>query len=91
TGDGVFTRLEQRIESWLRANTGLLDTRIKSLADRAEDYADQIERMTYRLQLREQNMLRQFEALESLLSTLRSQESWLTQQIDQLSALRPRR
>jgi len=92
TGDGVLVRLQQRVGAWLQANTGLLDSRIKLLQDRMEDYTEQIERMEYRLQLREQNMLRQFQALESLISTLQSQESWLTQQINQLNALwRPRR
>ncbi|PZN07129.1 MAG: flagellar hook protein, partial [Bacillota bacterium] len=91
-GDGVLSRFQQRVETWLQANTGLLDTRIKSLQDRVENYAEQIERMEYRLQLREQNMLRQFQALESLISTLQAQENWLTQQINQISALwRPRR
>jgi len=92
TGDGVLVRLQQRVGAWLQANTGLLDSRIKLLQDRMEDFTEQIEHMEYRLQLREQNMLRQFQALESLISTLQSQESWLTQQINQLNALwRPRR
>ncbi|ADU50310.1 flagellar hook-associated 2 domain-containing protein [Thermaerobacter marianensis DSM 12885] len=91
TDDGVFVRLRKALDGWLQANTGLLDQRIDSLDERARDYADQMDRMQYRLQLREQNLTRQFEALETLLSTLRSQEQWLIQQVNQLASLRPQR
>ncbi|HEY8489114.1 MAG TPA: flagellar filament capping protein FliD [Thermaerobacter sp.] len=89
--DGVFVRLQEAVDGWLESNTGLLDRRIDSLDDRARDYAEQMERMEYRLKLREQNLTRQFEALETLLSTLQSQEQWLIQQVNQLAALRPQR
>ncbi|HEY8415267.1 MAG TPA: flagellar filament capping protein FliD [Thermaerobacter sp.] len=89
--DGVFVRLRKAVDAWLETNTGLLDRRIDALDDRIQDYAEQMERMEYRLQLREQNLMRQFEALESLIATLQSQEQWLVQQINQLSSLRPRK
>ena len=89
--DGVFVRLRKAVDRWLETNTGLLDRRIDALDDRVRDYAEQMERMEYRLQLREQNLMRQFEALESLIATLQSQEQWLIQQINQLTSLRPRK
>ncbi|EKP94644.1 flagellar filament capping protein FliD [Thermaerobacter subterraneus] len=88
--DGVFVRLQKALDGWLKTNTGLFDRRIDSLDDRARDYAEQMERMEYRLKLREQNLTRQFEALETLLSTLQSQEQWLVQQVNQLASLRPK-
>ncbi|HYO84923.1 MAG TPA: flagellar filament capping protein FliD [Dermatophilaceae bacterium] len=63
---------------------GLLSVRIQGEQRLVADYTKQISRFEDRMSLRQQGLERQFAALESMLSKLQAQGSWLTGQIASL-------
>lgn len=63
---------------------GMLTLQIKSKQGQVRGLNDQIENWDRRLELRESNMKRQFSAMETLLSGVKSQSSWLAGQLGSL-------
>lgn len=85
--DGVAIRLEQRFQQWLASGEGLLAARQKLFGDRMKAIEDSMERFEMRMEIREQNLRRQFIALEEALAALQAQSMWLTGQLAQLNAM----
>jgi flagellar hook-associated protein 2 len=81
--DGIATALARALDELLRTGEGAVDRRLASLADRVGDIQDAIDRLELRLAQREEDLVRQFTALESLLATLQNSASFL-QNIQQL-------
>src|SRR5690606_28099877 len=85
--DGVTARLESRFQAWLQAGDGLLAARQKMFGDRMKAIDDSIEQMERRLEIREQNLMRQFIALEEVMAAFHTQAMWLEGQINQLNLM----
>lgn len=77
---GYLFRLDSVIEDFVVID-GQLDTRRNSLNGRIDSVDDRIFEMEFRLQLREQRLLDQFNALDSLMGQLQATSAFLTQQL----------
>ena len=66
-----------RFQAWLQAGDGLLAARQKMFGDRMKAIDDSIEQMERRLEIREQNLMRQFIALEEVMAVFQTQAMWL--------------
>lgn len=83
SNDGVATRLYDRIESYL-ASDGLLELRTGGLDAQIEDINEQREASNERLLALESRLLRQFNALDSLIGELTNTSNFLSQQLASL-------
>ncbi len=81
--DGFAVRLYDLADGFL-ATDGIIDARTKGLNSTIEDFADQRQALTERLASLETRLIRQFNALDSLLSELNSTSSFLAQQLNNL-------
>ena len=81
--DGFATRLFGLADSFL-ATGGIIDARTDGLNSSIEDYADQRQALSERLSSLETRLLRQFNALDSLLGELNSTSNFLNQQLNNL-------
>ncbi len=89
TTDGYATRLYDLTDGYLKAG-GIIDTRTSGLEANIEEFDDQRLALNERLASLETRLLRQFNALDSLLANLSSTSSFLTQQLNSLpGATRP--
>ncbi|MBE3573077.1 MAG: flagellar filament capping protein FliD [Moorella humiferrea] len=83
---GLADRLDTYLTSLVRSGDGLIPSREKSLEDIMDDIDDQISRMEDRLAMKEEQLRRQFTAMEQALAALQSQGNWLAGQIAGLGA-----
>lgn len=87
TGDnGVATKVSDYAAGFTDTGTGVLPLKDKDITAQIKDMTDQIDRMNTRLEARQALYEQQFTALETALSTLKNQQTWLTQQLDQMSS-----
>lgn len=77
---GVFQVLENYTDASVDSVDGLFKTRDEAIDARIEDLKDSIARGLERLSAREEILKRQFSAMESTISTLNSQSSYLSAQ-----------
>ncbi len=80
---GYATRLFDLTDSFLDAD-GIIEARTKGLTDTIDGLADDRTALTERLASLETRLLRQFNALDSLLAQLSSTSNFLTQQLNNL-------
>lgn len=83
---GYLFRLDTVLDDFVKFD-GQLDTRTDSLSNRINSLDDRIFDMEFRLQLREQRLLDQFNALDSLMGQLQGTSDFLTQQLAALPAI----
>lgn len=83
TSDGVAVRLFEKVETYL-AGDGLLDNRTKGLTAQIDRIGEQREASNERLLALESRLLRQFNALDSLLGELGNTSNFLAQQLSNL-------
>ncbi|MDJ0699961.1 MAG: flagellar filament capping protein FliD, partial [Woeseiaceae bacterium] len=89
TTDGYATRLYDLADGYLKSG-GIIDTRTSGLEANIEEFDDQRLALNERLASLETRLLRQFNALDSLLANLSSTSNFLTQQLNSLpGATRP--
>ena len=81
--DGFAVRLFDLIDGFL-ATDGILEVKTQGFASRIDDIADERDALGERLASLETRLLRQFNALDSLIAQLTSTSSFLTQQLDNL-------
>jgi len=81
--DGYASRLFSLVDGFL-STEGIIETRTSGLNSRIEGISEQQEALNERLTLLETRLLRQFNALDSLISRLTSTSSFLTQQLSNL-------
>ena len=81
--DGYATRLFEMVDGFLKPD-GIIDTRTKGLNTTIDDISDQREALGDRLLSLEARLLRQFNALDSLVGELSSTSNFLTQQLNNL-------
>ena len=82
--DGLAARLQQLAAGVTDKVNGTLVVLANGQDDRASDLKDQIAAWDIRLTKREETLTAQFTAMESALSTLNNQASWLTSQLKSL-------
>ncbi|MGE5560901.1 MAG: flagellar filament capping protein FliD [Chloroflexota bacterium] len=84
SSDGVATKLKDYVEGYTKSLTGVLPKKDKELERQLKDMETRLTAMTDRLATREEYYKARFVALETALSKLRDQQSWLTSQIASL-------
>lgn len=85
--EGIAHRFDTMLDSYLKSTTGVLDQKENGLQSSIDDIGDQIERITFRLSKREENLRAQFESLESLLADFQATQGFLEQQLKNLADL----
>lgn len=83
---GIAKRFTESLQVWTRSATGILAARIDGYNEQIKFVTKQMENMENRLALREQQLKKQFSAMEVALSSLQNQMSWLSSQIASMSA-----
>ena len=86
--DGFAVRLFDLADGFL-ATGGIIDARTDGLNSTIDDIADQREALSERLASLETRLLRQFNALDSLLGQLNSTSNFLNQQLNSLPGFTP--
>ena len=84
TQETVFSRLDTELEAATNFTSGYLSTSEDAVEQRVRDIDDQIAAWDIRLDKREANYRRTFTSLETALSELQQQSSWLSSQIASL-------
>jgi len=87
TTDGFAVRAFNLVDQYLDTD-GILEARTKGLNDQIDDFGVQREALNERLTSLESRLLRQFNALDSLLGQLSSTSNFLSQQLDNLPGIR---
>ncbi|MFL6113511.1 MAG: flagellar filament capping protein FliD [Catenulispora sp.] len=82
--DGIAARMSVLAEIASDSVAGAITTMAAGQDTEAKDIQSQIDAWTLRLEKRQETMKAQFNALETALSSLQSQSSWLTSQINNL-------
>lgn len=85
-GGGFASRLEKAAKSASNTTDGTITNAIKGRKQEVTRLNDSIDAWDLRLELRRTTLERQYTALETAMSTMSSQSSWLTAQIDSLNA-----
>jgi len=83
---GIMNTLDDHIKSWTNTTTGLMTSKIKGYDSEIKVVDDRLVAMDNRLAMKEQQLKSQFNAMEVALTSLKNQQSWLT---NQLAALTP--
>jgi len=86
---GYVTRL-QALADALTQSGGLIDTREEGVNTRIGNFDTRIDQFERRLERIEQRLVRQFAALDTLLSTLNNTSNFLTTQLANLPTIQPR-
>jgi flagellar hook-associated protein 2 len=81
---GIAAQLEALAKAATDTTNGTLVTLAAGEDARAKDLQDRIDNWDIRLDLRRKTLTRQFTAMETALSTLQNQQSWLTSQLGAL-------
>ena len=81
--DGYATRLYGMVDGFLQTG-GIIETRTEGLNSSIDDFSEQRERLGERLASLESRLLRQFNALDSLVGELSSTSAFLAQQLTNL-------
>ena len=85
--DGYAVRLSSVIDGYLDDEEGILTARTDGLDRTIEGFAEQREVLRVRLESLEARLLRQFNALDALVSELTTTSSFLTQQLGNLPGI----
>ena len=84
--EGLALQFEDFLDGYL-GTTGFLTGKEDSLNRSIDRIGDQVERIEFRLQKREENLRRQFESLETLMAQFQNTSGVLSQQLSALSNL----
>jgi len=83
---GVGEKLDQVLDTMTDSVDGYVAGKQDLLQNRMDSIDDKISDMEVRLSIYEETLMAKYSAMESMLSTLQSQQDWLTSQIQSLSA-----
>ena len=86
--EGFATRLHGLTDNFLSVD-GIVETRTQGLNEQIEGFSDQADALNERLASLETRLLRQFNALDSLLGQLSSTSNFLNQQLTSLPGFTP--
>ena len=82
---GAIYKLEEYLRDFTRAGDGILTEKDKTYDRQIKDLKEQVEKMEYRLELRQERLVAQFVALEKALASMQSQGNWFSSQINQIN------
>jgi len=85
--DGIATKYKDYLYEMTNSGTGMLKGRKESINSNLERIDNQVTKMEARLEQRQKTWEAQFTAMETLVSGLNSQSSYLTQQMNMLSKM----
>jgi flagellar hook-associated protein 2 len=85
-GNGFAARLEKVAKAASNSTTGTVTSAITGRKSEIKRLNENIDSWDLRLELRRTTLERQYTALETAMSSMTSQSSWLTAQIDSLNA-----
>lgn len=85
--DGIATKYKDYLYEMTNSGTGMLQGRKESINSNLERIDNQVTKMEARLEQRQKTWEAQFSAMETLVSGLNSQSSYLTQQMNMLSKM----
>lgn len=85
---GFADKMEKQLKIWTSSVDGLMTSKIKGYDAEIEMVDDRIVAMDNRLLMKEKQLKSQFTAMEVSLTSLKNQQSWLT---NQLAALNPKK
>jgi flagellar hook-associated protein 2 len=88
SSEGFATRLYDLTDNFL-ASDGIVEARTQGLTDQIDRFGDQADALNERLASLETRLLRQFNALDSLLGNLSSTSNFLNQQLNSLPGFTP--
>ena len=81
---GIATRMYNNLFTWTKTGTGLLSYKLSGYDAEIKMITQQMSDMDLRLQSKEKKLQAQFSAMETALSSLHNQQSWLSSQIGSL-------
>ncbi|MGG4394224.1 flagellar filament capping protein FliD [Paenibacillus thiaminolyticus] len=82
---GIATILSEELRTWTSKANGILQSRVNGYDSEISFITESMSKMEDRLTLKEQQLKRQFTAMEVAMSKLNNEKSWLTSQINGLS------
>jgi len=82
---GIARQFKDSLMEWTRSGSGILAAKIEGYDSQIAFVKKQMESMEARLTLKEEQLKKQFAAMETALASLQSQQSWLMSQISSLS------
>lgn len=85
--NGIARRFDDLLEGYLHSSTGLLDAKENGLQASIDDIGEQVEKIEYRLAIREETLRQQFMNLETLLAGFQATQGALDQQLQSLANL----
>jgi len=83
--EGICSKLDKALYSMTDSVDGFVATRQKTLQGQMDKIDKKIENMEVRLSRYQETMIAKYAAMESMLNTLQSQQSWLSSQISSLT------
>ncbi|MBU5440987.1 flagellar filament capping protein FliD [Paenibacillus sp. MSJ-34] len=83
--DGIAHILKNELQQWTRSTTGILASKLKGYDSEVSFISDQMDRMNERLQMKEDQLRKQFIAMEVALSKLQSEQNWMNGQLAALT------
>ena len=84
---GIFNQLEDLVDLFSNSVGGSITERVTGLQSQVDDIDSTVARMEETITKKEESLRAQFTALETLLSSLYSQQSYLTTQLDNIAKL----
>jgi flagellar hook-associated protein 2 len=82
--DGLARRLDGYADQLIQTNTGVIPSRISSFNDRIKTLNESIEDVEDRVQMARDRYMQQFTAMETALSDMQQQQSWMSNQLSSL-------
>ena len=79
---GVAELFDRILYDITNASDGYLEYRLESMAERIDDFQEDIEKMEARLNKKMERMINEFVAMETALAKIQSQSDWLAGQIN---------
>lgn len=84
--EGVAVILDKSLQSWTSKANGIIDSRVKGYDSEISFITKSMEDMEVRLQNKEKQLKAQFVAMEVALAKLQNEQSWMTSQLNSLTA-----
>jgi len=84
--DGIATRADGYVDQLIKTNTGLIPSRMNAFDDRIDSLNDSIENVEESVKMARDRYTQQFAAMETALSEMQQQSSWMQSQLSSLGS-----
>jgi flagellar hook-associated protein 2 len=82
--DGVAVRMDSYLDPLMQTNTGLIPRRLDFFDNRIEDLNESIEDVERKVEMTRERYVEQFTAMETAISEMQQQQSWMMSQLSSL-------